>query len=90
MILEVPNYEYIVDHIVTQGLPLILTNTTEGWEREKFSWHWLQENMGTASLENSPRDNDALEDLNGWTVEQYLTHLLPSYVIIAKHMLSAY
>lgn len=70
--IDIPNYEFIVDHIVTQGLPLILSNTTKEWDRETFSWNFLQEKLGDTELENSPRDNDALKDLTGWTVRKYL------------------
>ncbi len=70
--IDVPNYEFIVDHIVKRGIPLVLTNTTSGWERDTFGWDWLKEHMGSAPLVGSPRDNDALKDLSDWTVGQYL------------------
>lgn len=57
----------------------MLTKTTQGWDRELFSWHRLRELIGNTVLEASPRDNDTLEDLNKWTVAKYVTIL---YIVL--------
>jgi hypothetical protein len=57
---------------VKDGLPLILSNATKGWDDNIFSWDYLKKTFGDAELENSPRDNDSLKDLTGWTVKKYL------------------
>lgn len=71
-----PGYDSIVDHVITKGLPLVLTNTSQDWDRELFSWHKLKELIGDTQLEGSPRDNDSLADLHGWTVSKYYYKLL--------------
>jgi hypothetical protein len=70
--LDINDYDFIVNHIVRDGLPLVLSNATEGWDKELFSLDYLRDNFGDAELENSPRDNDSLKDLTGWTVRKYL------------------
>ena len=49
----------------------MLSNATKEWDRETFSWDYLKETLGDTVLEESPRDNDALTDLTGWTVRRY-------------------
>jgi hypothetical protein len=44
--IKAADYTFVCDTIVKQGVPLVLTQTTETWEREMFSWDWLQQNHG--------------------------------------------
>jgi len=65
----------IKDIVIDKGLPLVLYNSTQGWNEELFSWNWLKENFASHPLENSPRNNDTFLDLSGWTVGDYIDYI---------------
>lgn len=66
----------VVDDVVyKQGLPLVISNTTLSWRRDReiFSFDWLKKNFGNVSMK--PRDVETYQDLNDWRVADYLDYI---------------
>lgn len=61
--------------VVQKGVPIIVTGVMKHWNSNLFSLQWLKENFGTWEMVNSPRDTQALEDLSGWTICDYVDYL---------------
>eukprot|EP01114_Cavostelium_apophysatum_P021093 TRINITY_DN7257_c0_g1_i2.p1 TRINITY_DN7257_c0_g1~~TRINITY_DN7257_c0_g1_i2.p1 ORF type:complete len:863 (-),score=233.05 TRINITY_DN7257_c0_g1_i2:970-3477(-) len=58
-----------------EGVPLIIGEYTDGWDRDLFPWNWHRKNYANTRMENSPRDNDTCKDLRGWTVGDYVDYI---------------
>jgi hypothetical protein len=63
-------------YVIDRQMPMCIEGLTQGWDRELFSWNWLKDKYGDTELINSPRDVTDLEDLQGWTVRQYVDYFL--------------
>lgn len=53
----------------------MIEDTTRDWDLKQFEPSWLKEHMGNLEMINSPRDNDACMDLQGWTVGKYIDYV---------------
>jgi hypothetical protein len=67
-------YEKIV---VDDGLPLVVSHVTRDWNNRSFIFTpaWLKQNFGNMPLIRSPRDVKKFEDLQGWTLGQYIEYI---------------
>lgn len=61
--------------VIQNGIPVVVTNVMKNWNKELFGWKWLKEHFGDWEMISSPRDTQALEDLTGWTVSDYIDYL---------------
>jgi len=65
----------VEDLVYKKGLPIVISNTTRPWQRDRemFSWDWLKKNYG--NLQIRPRDNDTFLDIAGWTLAEYIDYI---------------
>lgn len=66
----------VIDYLFNKGLPLVVRNVTEQWNREMFSWNWLREKYGDTQLIDSPRDISTFINQTGWTIQKYVDYFL--------------
>lgn len=69
------DFEQIKEHVWKKGLPLVISNTTLAWKRDRelFGFEWLKKNLGTNPL--SPYDVETFEDSPNWTIGEFLSYL---------------
>jgi len=61
--------------VITKGMPLYVTGVCTNWNKDLFSCNWLEEHFGDWEMINSPRDLQAMVDLAGWTLSDYIEYV---------------
>eukprot|EP01132_Coremiostelium_polycephalum_P005943 gene5943-7402_t len=67
------NFETINHHVVTNGLPLVLSNVTNDWNQQIFSLQWIKQHY--SNLEITVRTEGNSKNTEHWTVGQYIDYL---------------
>src|SRR5690554_2694080 len=65
-------YSVVEEHVYKKGLPLVISNTTRPWQRDRelFSWDWLRKNFGSTAIQ--PRDVNSFADLPSWRLSDFV------------------
>jgi hypothetical protein len=70
-------YEKYEKIVLDEGLPFVVSHVTEDWHNDPsfFTPQWLKEHFGNITLFRFPRDVKKCEDLQGWTLSQYIEYI---------------
>lgn len=68
--------EKYMEVVIQQTSPLVVEGAMDLWsegEKAIFTLNWLQQNHGNQEMQ--PRNVDTLENLEGWTLNKYITFM---------------
>jgi len=65
--------DFIQDHVIKKGVPLVISKTTSDWNTEIFTPTWIKEHY--SNLEITVRIDGNLKNTEHWTVGKYIDYL---------------